>query len=91
MTTRNKKEIIDTIAEKNGVTKKAAGESLDMVLGAIGAELKDGNAVQLHGFGGFTVKHTGERPGRNPRTGETMTFRAMTKVSFKQAKGLLVD
>ncbi|MFC5358063.1 HU family DNA-binding protein [Azospirillum himalayense] len=89
MSTRSKKDVIDTIAEKSDVTKKAAGEALDMVLGAIGAELKDGHDVQLHGFGNFTVKHTEERPGRNPRTGEAVTVRAKTKVSFKQAKALL--
>ncbi|WP_454021203.1 HU family DNA-binding protein [Azospirillum sp. Marseille-Q6669] len=94
MSTHGKKDIIDAIAEKHGVTKKAAGEALDMVLGAIGADLKDGkdgHSLQLHGFGNFTVKHTGERPGRNPRTGEPVTVRAKTKVSFRQATALLAD
>ena len=42
--------------------------------------------VSLFGFGTFTGKHRDERTGRNPATGEAMTFAASNTPVFKPAK-----
>ena len=48
--------------------------------------LKEGDKVQLIGFGTFEAKATAEREGRNPRTGETIKIAAAKKPAFTASK-----
>ena len=50
--------------------------------------LKEGDKVQLVGFGSFEVKSRAARTGRNPRTGEPMTYPACKVPVFKPGKAL---
>ena len=45
--------------------------------------LVKGEKVSLKGFGNFEIRERGERTGRNPRTGETMTIAASKAPAFK--------
>ena len=82
----NKNELIRVIANKTGFTLKDAATSLDGVLGAITDALKDGEKIQISGFGTFEMKTKSAREGINPKTQEKITI-AETKVpSFKFGK-----
>jgi len=81
-------ELNAAVAEKAGLTKADAGKAVSAVLGAIQGELAKGGKVALPGFGNFEVTERGEREGRNPRTGETMTIAASRSVKFKPGKRL---
>ena len=83
----NKTELINAIAAE-GLSKKDAEKALNAMTGAIGDALAKGEAVQLMGFGTFSVKERAAREGRNPRTGETVKIAASKVPAFKAGKAL---
>ena len=84
----NKTELIAAAAEKAGVSKKEAEAVVTAAFDAIAASLKEGEKVQLVGFGAFEVKARAERVGRNPQTKETITIPASKTPVFKAGKAL---
>ena len=84
----NKSELIDQVAEKAGLSKADAGRALDAVIDAVSAALKRGDAVNLVGFGSFSVKARAARTGLNPRTKETIQIPASNNPVFKAGKAL---
>lgn len=84
----NKTELIAAAAEKAGVSKKEAEAVVMAAFDTIAASLKDGEKVQIVGFGSFDVKSRGERVGRNPKTKEPITIPASKVPTFKAGKAL---
>ncbi len=84
----NKKELIDKVAAKAGMTKKQAGEAVEAVLEAIVEALKSGEEVRLVGFGTFRVVEMKAREGRNPQTGEKIKIPARKVVKFRPGRAL---
>ena len=82
----NKTELIASVAEKSGITKKDAERVINATLDTITAELTKGNRVQLSGFGIFEVKARQARMGRNPRTKEAVEIPATKQPVFKASK-----
>lgn len=72
----NKTQLIDVIADKAELSKTQAKAALESTLAAITESLKEGDAVQLVGFGTFKVNHRAERTGRNPQTGKEIKIAA---------------
>src|SRR5690625_6842842 len=66
----NKTDLVNAVAEKSELSKKDAGKAVDAVFEAVMDSLKDGEKVQLIGFGNFEVRERSARKGRNPQTGE---------------------
>jgi DNA-binding protein HU-alpha len=71
----NKTQLIDVIADKADLSKAQA-------------KLKEGDAVQLVGFGTFKVNHRSERTGRNPQTGKEIKIAAANVPAFVSGKAL---
>ena len=92
----NKTEMAMKLAKKAGMSQGQAQEVLDAIFSAqprsgIIATALDDNAdgkVTIPGFGTFSTKSRGERQGRNPATGETITIPAKKYVHFKPGKTL---
>ena len=84
----NKSELIDQIAQAAGISKAAAGRSLDATTAAISKSLGKGDAVTLVGFGTFYVGQRAARNGRNPRTGKTIQISASNSPKFRPGKAL---
>lgn len=84
----NKTELIATVAEKIGASRKDAELAVSAVLEVIGDELAAGGRVQLVGFGAFETKHREPRVGRNPKTREAVQIPASTVPVFKAGKAL---
>ena len=84
----NKSELIDVIADKADISKASAARALEAAIEGIASALKAGDQVVLVGFGTFQVKERGERQGRNPQTGATMTIAASRVPGFKAGKAL---
>lgn len=78
-----KAEVIESIANKAGVTKVVAANALEAVLATITEALRRGDKVPLVGFGTFEAKKRAQRMGRNPATGEPVKIPARKVVSFK--------
>lgn len=83
-----KADCVDRIAADADLTKKQAGEAFESLLDAIVDFLKDGERVQLPGFGSFSVVERSARTGRNPATGETIQIPASKNAKFKASKDL---
>ena len=64
----NKAELINAVAASAEVSKKDAEAVITATLDAIVDALKEGEKVQLVGFGSFDVKMRSARIGRNPKT-----------------------
>lgn len=84
----NKMELIAAVAEKAGITKKAAGEAVDAVLSTISEAMAAGDKVTLIGFGTFEVRERKERKGVNPATKEEIIIPAAKVPTFKAGKAL---
>ena len=83
-----KADIIDQIAESADISKKEATAAFDAVLDCITSNLKNGERVQLPGFGSFSISHRAARTGRNPATGAAIKIKASNGVKFKVGKDL---
>lgn len=84
----NKAELIDSVAEKTGLTKKDSERAINAVFESIEDALSTGDKVSLVGFGTFEVRERGQREGRNPRTGDPITIPARAVPTFKPGKTL---
>lgn len=84
----NKKALVELIAEKEGLTKKAATEIFDLLIESSIKTLKKGGNVDISGFGKFSVKRRKARTGINPTTKEKIKIPATKVPSFKAAKAL---
>ena len=84
----NKAELINAVAAAADVSKKDAEAVITATLDAITAALKEGEKVQLVGFGSFETKARAARIGRNPRTKEEIKIPASKLPVFKAGKAL---
>ena len=84
----NKAELISAVAASADVSKKEAEAVISAALDTITAALKEGEKVQLVGFGSFDVKKRAARTGRNPKTKETIEIPASVVPVFKAGKAL---
>ncbi len=83
-----KNQIIDQVAKETGMTKKSVAEVFDAISATIDNTLIAGEAVQIAGFGTFTVKEKAAYTGRNPRTNEPVEIAASRRVTFSASKTL---
>jgi len=79
----NKGDLVDKVAQDCGMSKAAAEQALNSVLGAISEAVAAGDKVTLIGFGTFSVSERAARMARNPQTGATLTIPARKVVRFK--------
>ena len=84
----NKQELVDSVAKATGLTKKDATAAVDAVFTSIEEALKNGEKVQLIGFGNFEVRERAARKGRNPQTGAEIEIPASKVPAFKPGKAL---
>ena len=78
-----KVELVASVAEKAGLSKKDAEKAVAAVLDSIVAAVAKGEAVQLVGFGTFEARAREARQGINPKTKEAITIAATTVPAFK--------
>ena len=84
----NKAELINVVSVAAEVSKKDAETVITATFDAISDALKEGEKVQLVGFGSFEVKKRAARVGRNPKTKEPIDIPASTVPVFKAGKVL---
>ncbi|OPG99213.1 DNA-binding protein, partial [Chryseobacterium mucoviscidosis] len=70
------------------LSKKDATKAVDSVFDTILDALKNGEKIQLIGFGNFEVRERSARKGRNPQTGEEIEIPASKVPAFKPGKAL---
>ncbi len=82
----NKSELIRAIANNAGITLKDADIAFNGFIDAVTAGLKDGEKIQISGFGTFELKSKEAREGINPKTGEKIKISATKTPVFKFGK-----
>lgn len=89
MSNFTKKEIIQEVSERLGVTQTKSSEMFHTVLEIIERELMKSNNVVVRDFGTFEVKVAKGRPGRNPKDpGKTIPIPDRAVVKFQVGKAL---
>lgn len=83
-----KADIVETIYEKVGLSKRESARIVDMLFDIIKGKLENGENVKISGFGTFAVRNKNARRGRNPQTGEEITISARRVLSFKPSNVL---
>lgn len=85
----NKAELVTSMAEKSGLTKKDAELALNSFMKSVEEALAKDDKVQLVGFGTFDVRERKERKGRNPRDPKSIIEIPASKAPvFKAGKAL---
>lgn len=90
-----KAQLADLLFDQIGLNKRESKDMVDAFFDLMGRCLVEGTDVKLSGFGNFQIRTKAPRPGRNPRTGESIpigerrvvTFHASTKLK-EQIQGL---
>nr|WP_255248046.1 HU family DNA-binding protein [Paenibacillus sp. 7523-1] len=72
----DKEQLITEVAKAGGFSKKNAEKAVTVVLDSILEALKEGQEVQLVGFGKFEVQAREARMGRSRRTGKEVQLPA---------------
>ena len=82
----NKSQLLQTLAEKSGKSRKEVSEMIDMLVDLAYSEAKKNGEFTLPGLGKLQKKARAARMGRNPATGETISIPAKTVVKFRVSK-----
>lgn len=83
-----KSDVIATVAERTGITKKDATEFVNATFDVVVEGIITEGRVSISKLGTFEKKEIEERQGRNPQTGEAMVIPAHGAAKFKPAKYL---
>ncbi|WLS95220.1 integration host factor subunit alpha [Gilliamella apis] len=83
MMTLTKADIADRLADKFDIDRQEAKVLVELFFEEIRVALEKGEPVKLSGFGNFAVRDKNSRPGRNPKTGESVDISARRVVTFR--------
>ena len=83
-----KADLVNSIAEKAGLSKADAEKALKAFTDAVTDALKASEKVSLVGFGTFSVGERAARQGQNPQTGDKINIPAAKVPKFKAGKAL---
>ena len=80
--TLTKADLAELLFERLGLNKREAKDMVEAYFDLIHGTLVKGSDVKLSGFGNFNIRRKAPRPGRNPRTGESIPIKARNVVTF---------
>jgi integration host factor subunit beta len=83
-----KGDLIESIAQRKDFNLKKAEVVVNAIFEAMSEALRDGDRVEIRGFGSFEVREYGSYTGRNPKTGEEVEVGAKKAPFFKTGKEL---
>ncbi len=86
-----KADLVDSIHEKIGFSKKEAADIVELIFDTIKGALTDGDKIKISGFGNFVVREKRARTGRNPQTGQAIEISARRVLTFKPSQVLRTD
>ncbi len=80
--TLTKAELAEELYAGIGLSKRESKEIVEAVFDLMSGGLVANDDIKISGFGNFMVRSKAERPGRNPRTGESTLIAARRVVTF---------
>jgi DNA-binding protein HU-beta len=88
----NKSDLAQALASRTDLSKTDATRVVEAIFtpedGLITGALRQGDRVQITGFGTFETRERKARTGRNPRTGKEIRIGPTTSASFRPGKAL---
>jgi DNA-binding protein HU-beta len=81
-----KQDLVARVIERSGISRAQAEAAVEAFLGILKDALKNGERIELRGFGVFVVKPRKSGIGRNPRTGAEVPIPPGRTVRFKPGK-----
>jgi DNA-binding protein HU-beta/integration host factor subunit beta len=90
MSTVTKKNIVEKVSIRTGLTQVDTKIVLDCFLEAMSDSLAEGGGIEIRGFGRFKVKEKRPRSARNPKSGELIDVKGGYKPVFEAARVLRV-
>ncbi len=85
----NRSNLIERISTFSVTTKHEASTILDTILGSIARAVRNGDKVEIRGFGSFHTRQRPGRLGRNPKTGAPVEVPPKRIAYFKPSKELI--
>ena len=83
-----KSDLIAALAAKQKLTEKQAAEIINIIFNGFAEALKNGERIEIRGFGSYCVKEYDAYTGRNPKTGEKTVVQSKKLPFFKVGKEL---
>jgi len=83
-----KADIAETLFNDVGLSKRESKDMVEAFFEEVRLSLESNEQVKISGFGNFDLRDKGERPGRNPKTGEDIPITARRVVTFKPGQKL---
>ncbi len=83
-----KADIIESVYERIGFSKKEAAEAVEVVFETMKSTLAAGEKIKVSGFGNFVVRGKRARVGRNPQTSAVITISERKVLTFKPSQVL---
>jgi integration host factor subunit beta len=83
-----KADLISIVAERLKITQVQSSIIVEAALRSVVAALRNGEEVEIRGFGSFRFRNRAPRKGRNPKTGEKVDVPPKKIPYFKMGKEL---
>lgn len=80
--TLTKADLAELLFDRLGLNKRESKDMVEAFFEIVNGTLVQGQDVKLSGFGNFNIRCKAPRPGRNPRTGESIPIKARNVVTF---------
>lgn len=77
--------LAEAVYQQVGLSRKESAALVEQVLDEITERLIAGESVRLSSFGSFSVRHKGQRIGRNPKTGVEVPIKERRVLIFKSS------
>ena len=83
-----KADLIEEVSRVVEVTRKESEVIIETILDSVVKSLRQGEKVEIRGFGSFRTRERQGRVGRNPKSGESVEVPPKTIPFFKPSKEL---
>jgi integration host factor subunit beta len=83
-----KSDLVEFLSEKLSLPKGRAEEVVNCVFDSMEKALREGQRIEIRGFGSFEIREYRAYEGRNPRTGEAVEVKPKKLPFFKVGKEL---
>jgi integration host factor subunit alpha len=81
-----KVDIVETIYEKVGFSKKEVAKIVETIFDIIKENLQKEDKIKISGFGNFVIRKKRSRRGRNPQTGDDIEISSRRILTFKPSQ-----
>ncbi len=84
-----KSELVEKLVEANAsLSRKESEMVVNLIFDSMCEALKNGEKVEIRGFGSFTIREREAREARNPKSGDVVKIPAKRTPFFKTGKEL---